>query len=167
MRLGLVTDTHIPEVEKGLPPELLKALEGVDLILHGGDIYVPSVLDELERVAPVLAAQGDDDYGATLSDKRVKDKHILNIEGRILWLVHARPYYLNSLWWHNQNHPAPEDNPDVVIFGHEHRPTVEHVYDMLFVNSGSPTFLRYNRGLGTLGILDIDAEKTEARIIQL
>ncbi len=77
MLIGLIADTHIPEVAKELSRELIEALKGVDLILHAGDIYVPSVLDVLESIAPVLAASGDDDYGALLEDKRVKKKHIL------------------------------------------------------------------------------------------
>jgi len=47
MRIGLLSDTHIPEARSGLPPEVKKAFEGVDLILHAGDIYSLSVLDEL------------------------------------------------------------------------------------------------------------------------
>ena len=57
MRLGLISDTHIPEVTKELPPQIAKALQGVDLILHAGDVYAPFVLDELERIAPVLVAK--------------------------------------------------------------------------------------------------------------
>ena len=71
-----------------MPAEIAKAFGGVDLILHAGDIYIPSVLDELERIAPVLASGGDDDSGDTLADGRVDWKHVLKLEGRTLWLVH-------------------------------------------------------------------------------
>ena len=169
MRIGLVSDTHIPEVGTELPPEVTEALRGVDLILHAGDIYIPSVLDDLERIAPVLAARGDDDYGATLADRRVKEKHILTLEGQTLWLVHMRPLYLTSGWWLTQSssEPSKDEHPDIVVFGHEHRTTVQHYYDILFVNSGSPTFLNYRRELGTIGILDLDSGKAEAHIVQL
>ncbi len=50
MIIGLLSDTHIPEAEKELPPELMEAFRGVDLILHAGDIYIPSVLDNLEYI---------------------------------------------------------------------------------------------------------------------
>jgi len=169
MRIGLVSDTHIPVAEKELPEELNKAFRGVDLILHAGDIYIPSVLDELERVAPVLAAVGDDDYGATLADKRVKEKHILKLEGKTLWLVHERPYYLASSWCQNKtsSEPAKGDNPDIVVFGHEHSTVVQRFNDILFVNPGSPTFLHYLRGLGTVGILDLDSGEADVRILRL
>lgn len=172
MRLGLLADTHIPQVSAVLPPEVIKALQGVDLILHAGDIYTTSVLDDLECVAPVLAARGDDDFGDTLSDGRVKEKHILELEGQTLWLIHGRPDYgmdrygLSS-WWQSLLSPRQNRKPDIVVFGHQHRTVVERVDDVLFISPGSPTFLDYRRRLGTIGILDIEANKADFRIVQL
>ncbi len=166
--IGLLADTHIPEAEKILPSELEEALRGVDLILHAGDIYIPSVLDDLERIAPVLAARGDDDYGDVLTDRRVKEKHILKFEGQTLWLVHKRPYSF-ALEWQKEmaSKQDKSDSPDIVVFGHEHRAAVQHLDDTLFVNPGSPTFQNYCRGLGTIAILDIDSRQADVRIVQL
>ena len=61
MRIGLLADTHIPRDVKMLPPHVKVALDGVDLILHAGDIYLLTVLDELEAIAPVIAARGNGD----------------------------------------------------------------------------------------------------------
>ena len=61
MKIGLISDTHIREPSERLHEKVREVFQGVDLILHAGDIYNPSVLDELERMAPVLAAAGDDD----------------------------------------------------------------------------------------------------------
>ena len=170
MRIGLLSDTHIPEAERELPRELMTAFQGVDLILHGGDIYVRSVLDDLARIAPVLAARGDDDYGSTLTDERVKEKHILNLEGRKVCLVHQPPYYLTTPWWHYQrtaDQLKDEYPPDIVVFGHEHRTVVENVDGILFVSPGSPTLLHYNRGLGTIGIMEINSGKVDVNIVRL
>ena len=93
MRIGLITDTHIPDAASELPPQLTDVFQGVELILHAGDIYIPSVLDELERIAPVVAAQGDDEYMVTRADRRVEEKHVLKLEGKTVWLVHISPYY--------------------------------------------------------------------------
>jgi len=167
MRIGLLSDTHVPEAEKALPPEVMEAFQGVDLILHAGDIYIPSVLDDLERVAPVLAARGDDDYGSTLTDERVKEKHVLEFEGKTLWLVHQRPYYLMSPWWRDKVTSGNDNSPDIVVFGHEHRTDMQQIDGILFVSPGSPTFLHYLRGLGTIGILDISPDGAEANILRL
>lgn len=169
MRVGLLSDTHIPKAEKILPPEILEAFQGVGLILHAGDVFLPSVLDSLERIAPVLTASGDEEHRDMLTDKRVKEKHILKLEGQILWLVHERPYYLETTWWQDKLRlgQGQYENPDIVVFGHDHCPNVERVDGILYVCPGSPTYLNYHRGLGTVGILDIHSGEMNVRIVQL
>jgi putative phosphoesterase len=169
MRIGLLSDTHIPDVEKEFPSEITKAFLGVDLILHAGDIYDPSVLDDLEYIAPVLAARGDDDYLTTPKDKRVQEKHVLKIEGHTLWLVHERAYYLQSSWVQSRVPIGQEkyDFPDIIVFGHEHRTVERRIDNILFVSPGSPTFLGYRHGLGTVGILNIDSGRVDVQILQL
>jgi putative phosphoesterase len=168
MRIGLLADTHIPEAREALPVEVINAFQGVDLILHAGDIYILSVLDDLECIAPVLAASGDDDYGVTLADKRVKRIHMMELEGQTLWLGHER-YFLQSHLMQNKSRQEQGDrgNPNIVVFGHEHRPTTEHIGDILYVNPGSPTYLDYRRGLGTVGILTIGSGRADVRILSL
>ena len=172
MRIGLISDTHIPEVQKELPPEVKKAFEGVDLILHAGDIYTLTVLDELEEIAPVLAALGDDDYPGP--DPRVREKHILELEGQTLWLIHEGPQMPVSsswlpLWW--QKRVSPDEDgygkPYIIVSGHEHRTIVERCDGILYINPGSPTLLNYRRRLGTVGILELSDGKADVRIIQL
>jgi len=147
----------------------MEAFQGVDLILHAGDIYNSSVLDDLECIAPVLAAKGDDDYLNASTDKRVKEKHVLKLEGQTLSLVHDRAYYLIPSSWNNRISSGQDyyDIPDIVVFGHEHRTIVERLHDVLFVNPGSPTFLNYFPRLGTVGVLDIDSGEVEVHIIRL
>jgi len=170
MRIGLLSDTHIPEAASALPPELMNAFQGVDLILHAGDIYVSSVLDTLQNIAPVLAARGDDDYGDTLLDRRVKEKHILQLEQQTLWLIHQRPLspqWWQSPWWQSKLSPGQDSIPDIVVFGHEHNTFKQEIDDILFISPGSPTFLHYRRGLGTIGILEINSHETDVNIVQL
>src|SRR3569832_226644 len=57
--IGLISDTH-----GLLRPEAVRALEGAELILHAGDVGKPEVLDELRRIAPVVAVRGNVDHGA-------------------------------------------------------------------------------------------------------
>ncbi len=157
VRIGLLSDTHIPEAASELPPQIRKVFRDVDLILHAGDIYTVSVLDELERLAPVIAAEGDDDYHEVINDKRVEKKHILTVEGTIIWLMHERP-----MFWHQHDRP-----PDVIVFGHTHRDRVENNEGTLLVNPGSPTFPNYRHKLGTVALLTVNSGKTEVSIEQL
>ena len=55
MRIGLLSDTRIPGVASEVPPQVTRAFEGVDMILHAGGIQASYVLDWLEQIAPVKA----------------------------------------------------------------------------------------------------------------
>lgn len=64
MRIGVVADTHVGEHLPSLPGEVCEALVGVDLILHAGDLTDTAVLEDLGRVAPVVAVRGNHDERA-------------------------------------------------------------------------------------------------------
>ena len=175
MRIGLISDTHIPVHAKELPPQLKEVFHGVDLILHAGDIYAVSGLDELEKLAPVLAAEGDDDSFEVANDRRVKRKHILNIDGVTIWLMHISPLLRSE----RLKQEKPPD-VDVIVFGHTHEASV--VFGAVFsdtdidswvrkaiieINPGSPTFHHYRQELGTVGLLTVNSGKTGVEIIQL
>jgi uncharacterized protein len=170
MKIGLLSDTHIPWEASAVPAQVFEIFRGVDLILHGGDIYSHTVLDDLEKIAPVYAAQGDDDYPGT--DKRVQERHVLNIEGKIIYLAHEGPYnFLTSsvlpLWWRNHISEDEYTNPDIIIAGHEHKVIVENFNGILYINPGSPTCLEYKRGPGTVGILELNHGEPKIDIIKL
>lgn len=176
MLIGLISDTHISDHAKRLPEQLKEVFRDVGLILHAGDVYTVSVLDELERLAPVLAAVGDDDPSSTVSDKRVERKHILNIDGVTIWLTHISPLSR----YERLKQETPPD-VDVIVFGHTHEASV--VFGEVFsdtdvdswtrkaviqINPGSPTFPYYRKELGTVGLLTVNSGKVEeAQIIQL
>src|SRR6478609_3392280 len=60
-RVGIISDTHIPEFLPALPPAVATCFAGVDLILHAGDITGLAVLEELRTLAPVVAVRGNHD----------------------------------------------------------------------------------------------------------
>ena len=168
MLIGLLSDTHIRVpgyranlsqlCANALPPEVREAFRGVDLILHAGDIYTLPILDELERIAPIMAAEGDDDPFEIMNDTRVKWKHIITVEGVTIWLAHEY-----ETWSQNDY----KTSPDVIVFGHTHRATLENDEGIIRINPGSPTFPHYRRELGTVGLLTVNSGKVEAQIIHL
>src|SRR5437764_8732647 len=84
VRLGVISDSHIPDRMRTLPPAMFEALAGVDAILHAGDICVQRVLDALAQVAPVYAVRGNRDLVLRLPLDRV-----LTFEGVRLGLTHG------------------------------------------------------------------------------
>lgn len=173
MLIGLISDTHIDSPSETLPLQIKGAFRGVDLILHAGDIWVPSVLDELESIAPVMAAWGDDDMQTDLgSDSRMMKGRCLLLNGATLWLMHIKPPYglinpKKESYPSRFNSEDPEAPPDVVVFGHTHSAHIEHYKDVLLVNPGSPTVPHYLPRLGTVGILSINSGDVDVRIVQL
>jgi len=169
MRIGLITDTHMPDVIDHLPPRLTDVFHGVDLILHAGDIYNLSVLDDLERIAPVLAALGDDDHYGLLKDQRVKQEQMLELAGYRVWLVHEAPGSMALWrWWLERVFVRRRDSrPDVIVHGHSHHARIRTVGGVLTVGSGSPTFLNYKRGPGSVAILELGPYGPRADIVRL
>jgi putative phosphoesterase len=157
MLIGLLSDTHIPDAVLGLPPELNKVFQDVELILHAGDIFTSSVLDELESIAPVLAAQGDSDYADARDDERVREKQVLEVDGLTIWM------------WHEvlPHHAENEIFPDIIVAGHNHAPWIKNDNGILIVSPGSPTYPDYQVGPGSVGLLNIDSGRAEASIIRL
>jgi uncharacterized protein len=184
MLIGLISDTHIAGTYQSFPKkELTQALKGVDLILHAGDIWIPWVLDELETIAPVLAAQGDDDLEEDVGDdKRVARRQNLSFEGLKIWVSHIKPRYseinpnahssysniFNNRNMNQQTPPAePVPPPDVIVYGHSHSAAIENYKGTIFINPGSPTVPEYIVKLGSIGFLNVKAGKVETRIVQL
>ena len=173
MLIGLLSDTHIAFPNETLPPQIKGAFSGVDLILHAGDIWIPSVLDELESVAPVMAAWGDDDMEADLGDdNRMMKGQSLVLDGITMWLTHVKPRngLINpkeEVYSFNHSPEDPEDPPDVIVFGHTHFANIERYKDVLLVNPGSPTVPGYVPKLGTIALLTISSGEVEAHIVQL
>jgi len=119
--IGVIADTH-----GKLRPAAERALKGVDLIIHAGDIDTPEVLEQLKRIAPVKAVRGNMDQGTGLSG--LPTREIVEVE-------EARLYILHSLEELDINPEAA--GFDAVIYGHSHQPENKDRGGVLFINPGS------------------------------
>ena len=177
MRIGLISDTHIPEACEHLPERVFEVFAGIDLVMHAGDVYVNRVLDELARIAPVIAALGNGDEGLDGHrfrldpDERVREAHLVTVEGVRIGLVHAIPtpdetsdeVFARAM-------DAQFGGPvDVIVQGHSHVEGVVRFGATLVVNPGSATLPRNLVGVpGTVAILEIkDGGQVTAEIVSL
>lgn len=165
MRLGLVTDTHLPAIFRQLDelgPECGDFLRTVDLILHAGDVTWPGVLDWLEQFAPVIAARGNND---DFHDPRLKPRQFLDVEGWRIGMVHDLTPETRPLHAIAERHFG---NVDVMIGGHTHLDRIRHDHCHLLVNSGSPILPRHKETrLGTVGLLELTPQQAHAEIVVL
>jgi len=172
VRIGLLSDTHIRR-DNILPGQIEQVFKNVDLILHAGDIVDPEVLDELEKIAPVLAARGDDDP-RRLTDDRIKEEHFLAVGGLTLWLKHRMPFGVVQTLRHGPQSRLTElimressYISDIIVFGDTHMAMAMKSQGILFINPGSPTLPDYQTRLGTVALLSIHSGEAEAHIVQL
>ncbi|MBI2913477.1 MAG: YfcE family phosphodiesterase [Chloroflexi bacterium] len=183
MRIGLISDTHIPQAGRDLWPPVYEALRGVDLILHAGDLLLPEVIGWLEPLAPVMAVSGNGDYGGWQrtvppQDPRLSESKVLAVDGPStgsgqalrVGLVHDFPMpespplrTFEGLMSHYFGGPV-----DVIVRGSTHAAEITIVRGVLVVNPGSPTFPNHQSlRLGTIGYLDIDDGRVRPSIVQL
>ena len=176
MRIGLISDTHIPESRPELWPQVFDAFAGVDLILHAGDIHHLDVIDQLGEVAPIYVARGDGDDGSggrpvQPDDHRLREAWCLELGGVHVGLTHALPipeFPPDVTVARAFERHFPERKPDVVIYGDSHVEAIDIVEDVLCVNPGSPTFPHnLNTQLGTIGFLELRRQGPRASIWQL
>ncbi len=175
-RIGLISDTHLPEAHPELWPQIFHAFDGVDRIFHAGDIHEFWVLDELEKIAPVFAARGNGEDGSggrpvQPEDARVRYAWLFEIEGLWVGLTHyvpvpERPPKMTLERWVERF--FPERRPDVIVSGDTHVERIATVDGTLCVNPGSPTYPHnYNTQFGTVGFLELDAGRADASVWQL
>jgi putative phosphoesterase len=154
MNIGVISDTH-----GHLDAGVCELLAGVDHILHGGDVGRPSVLLALERLAPVTAVRGNtDDPHCGL-----KDTEVLELAGRKFLLQHiVNPHAPSG----QLRQLLAKEEPDVVVFGHTHRPFCEMIGGTLFLNpgyAGKPKF-----GLDrSVAVLRCDGKKIRHEFLTL
>lgn len=176
MRIGLISDTHIPVAASELWPQVYEVFAGVDLIMHGGDLMIPDVIDWLEEIAPVMAVQGNGDYtgwerSVAPTDKRLSESKVLTTdEGLRIGLVHdfqlpeAPPLRtMESQMRHYFGGPV-----NVIVRGSTHRSEVTFVKGVMIVNPGSSAFPNHQSArLGTVGFLEIEGGRVRPSIVEL
>jgi uncharacterized protein len=146
--IGLISDTH------GLVrPEAMAALEGSDLIIHAGDIGAKTVLDTLQAVAPVVAIRGNNDTGRWA--KPLPRTRAITIGRVAIYVIHNANEF-----------EAPHGCYRVIISGHSHRPSVERLNGVLFVNPGSAGPRRFSLPV-SVARLDVHGDSVNAKLIEL
>lgn len=139
MRVGVLADSHVGGHLPRLPPEVLERFDGVDLIIHAGDVNAPRVLDELREVAPVAAVRGNHDRGplrrlppalvVPAGPFRIGVTHGLRrpaveLPSTLLSIAAARPVLLGFA----RQMAARFTDVDMVVTGHLHL-SFDHVVD--------------------------------------
>jgi len=129
--IGLVSDTH-----GMVRASLFDALQGVELILHAGDVGPDDVLIELEAIAPVRAVYGNTDQPG---NPRHSAELVLDVDGVSIHVSHG----------HELGSPTPVKllaayPQRVLVYGHTHRQLITRAPGRLVVNPGAAGARRFD-----------------------
>jgi uncharacterized protein len=148
--LGVISDTH------GLMrPEAINALDGVNLIIHAGDIGTPDVLEALHAIAPMVAVRGNNDKGEWA--QALPDTEVVEVGNVVLYVLHdVKALDLD---------PAAAGF-HAVISGHSHRPAMAKRQGVLFLNPGSAGPRRFKLPVSVARLI-IRGDTVDAQLIEL
>ncbi|MEE8317838.1 MAG: metallophosphoesterase family protein, partial [Candidatus Omnitrophota bacterium] len=141
---------------------LLEALEGCDLVLHAGDLIELWVLEDLKKISKIEAVFGNMDSPKVRS--ALQEKKVIKLGGKKICLMHGygAPDNLERV----MKKEFFSQKPDIIVFGHSHRPMNKYIDSVLFFNPGSVTdtvFAPYR----SYGIIEISGGKIDAAIHKL
>lgn len=150
LTVAVLGDTHAPRRWRSCPASVAAHLDGVDLILHTGDVCTADVLDELSAFAPVRAVLGNND-GSDVAAWGATETLELDLAGFGLAMIHDSGPRAGRHRRMRRRFPAA----DLVVFGHSHIPLDEQSEGLRLFNPGSPTDRR-RQPRGTIGVLYLD-----------
>jgi putative phosphoesterase len=149
MRLGIVSDTHLPRGSRAIPADCLERLAAADAILHAGDLIELSVLEQLQAIGPpVHAVRGNVDSAELQA--RLPLVRSVDADGATIAMIHDAGPSAGRLERMRRRFP----DADAVVFGHSHLPLHEERGGFAIFNPGSPTERRraphHTMGLATV-----------------
>ena len=132
MIIGLLSDTH-----GFFHPRLPQIFEGVDVILHAGDVGSMAILRQLDQIAPVTAVQGNND-----GELPLRATEVVVLSGRRFLVQHiVHPKAPSEALRQRLQATAAE----VVVFGHTHQTYCATIDGRLFLNPGSAGRARFDQ----------------------
>jgi uncharacterized protein len=147
--IGVISDTH-----GLLPSGVAKAFKNADLIIHAGDVGDEKVLDELSRIAPLVAVRGNMDFGKWA--KKLPEEETIEIGSTRLYVLHN--YDRLGI---DPNHAGLR----AIITGHTHRPDIYEKNGISFLNPGSATYPKFGNP-ASAGLIQIGDDTISIKLIK-
>ncbi|HXT12959.1 MAG TPA: metallophosphoesterase family protein [Candidatus Angelobacter sp.] len=153
MKIGVISDTH-----DFFDPQIPELFKGVEHIIHAGDVGTASILSELEKIAPVTAVSGNTDLMLPL-----KPIEVFELGRHKFYLQHIvqpdTPAVLHS-------ERVQREKPDVIVFGHTHKPFNQRIGGIWYFNPGYAGRQRFNLER-TLALFHFDRDQIKPEYLKL
>ena len=157
MLIGVVSDTH-----GFYDPRLSLLLEGVEHILHAGDIGRGEIIEQLAEIAPVTAVRGNNDREGPESEYPAVE--IIRLGDCRIYLTHI--VKVPEIGDDTGIAPYLEQEIDAVVFGHSHYAFHEKRDGLTFFNPGAAGKRRF-KVVPSIGLLELSSGRVEGRILIL
>ena len=131
--IGLISDTHVPKKALAIPRRVFEVFQGVDYIIHAGDLVELAVIEDLEQIAPVLAVHGNMD-GLEVANILPK----LNSMRIFDWKIGVMHEPNLADGYGKMQEIAQQNGFNVIVYGHTHLASIKWEDKTLYVNPGSP-----------------------------
>jgi len=177
MKIGVLADTHIPDLRRSLPARVMEIFSAVEIVLHAGDITSLEVLQQLqESVSLTFAVYGENDSPEV--KQYLQDSQVLEFGGLRVGLVHGNRgsrdemnSRVNRLLRRDPYSPAYIkfilscfNNVDAIVFGHTHVPYARVKEGVFLFNPGS---INPYRSEASIGLLEIDNRGIRGRVLPI
>lgn len=178
MKIGVIADTHIPDLRRSLPARVMEIFSSVEIVLHAGDITALDVLQQLqESVSLTFAVYGDHDTPEVRT--YLQESQVLEFGGLRVGLVHGHPEArsginerIQKLLRRDPYNPeyiqfilSRFSNVDAIVFGHTHIPYAKVHEGVFLFNPGSinPS----NNNEPSVGLLEITNRGIRGRVLPI
>jgi len=149
-RIGLISDTH-----GLLRKEAVEALRGSELILHAGDVGKPEILEELRKIAVVVAVRGNVDTESWA--RALPETAVAEAGAALIYILHdVKALDLN---------PAAAGFR-IVVSGHSHKHGKTERDGVLYINPGSAGPRRFQLPV-TVARLNLGEEPWKLEFVEL
>lgn len=149
MRILVISDTHGCEMDL---PEVLRKARPIDALIHCGDMEGGEERIRQMAGCPCCFVRGNNDF---FTDHEMEV--VYTLENCRILVTHGHWYGVSMSMEHLKK-AAREQNVQVVLFGHTHRPYAQESDGILFLNPGSLSFPRQPGRYPTYLLLEIDQE---------
>ncbi len=164
IRIAALADTHW-KGDDAVPQTVLEQLEGVDVVIHAGDIKCEKVMKALGKGRRQVYAVRGNNFEWDLAD--LPDSRVESLDGFKIGVVHD----IGALEPFAVGQKKPEEifgKPvQMVVFGQTHHPFFDYLQGVPFLNPGSATDLDHRGEPGTMAIMEVNGNLQRVSFVKL
>lgn len=147
--IAVLADTHMPKGSRRLPERCVELIGAADAVIHAGDFFAASALEEVRALCPVVhAVHGNVD--APQLQRSLPAALEIELGGWVIAITHDAGPAKGRMGNLRRRFPKAS----AVVFGHSHLPLHEVEGAFQIFNPGSPTERRRapQPSMGTLEV---------------